>query len=251
MAEVVEPTLQRAIQTLDGDSQRLARFARCQLADPFHELSVALRSRKAKVAAKRVAQKREALFPRVHDVRLVRVQRQPVAFHPAAYFRQGRLGLFAGPTQDDEIIRVAYHLEAKCRHMMVQRVEIGVGQNRGKNRPLGYSGFRSPGPQLFQNPLAKELLDQPQDAAIRYLLLDNFHQPIFRDRIKVTFQIRVHHVHIPGGEQLFDASQGIVASTAMAEAEAPFMKRGVQNRLDHVDQGRLHDPVSYRRHGQR
>ena len=37
----------------------------------------------------------------------------------------------------------------------------------------------------------------------------------------------------------------------MAEAEASFMKRGVQNRLDHVDQCRLHDSVSHGGNSQR
>ena len=42
-----------------------------------------------------------------------------------------------------------------------------------------------------------------------------------------------------------------MTATAMSEAEASFMKRGVQNRLDHVEQGRLHDSISHGGYTQR
>jgi hypothetical protein len=38
-----------------------------------------------------------------------------------------------------------------------------------------------------------------------------------------------------------------VATTASAKAVAPFVERVVKDWLDHMDQGRLHDPVAYGR----
>ena len=58
------------------------------------ELLVALRTREAKLAPKRVAQKREALLRAVHDVRLLRVQRQPMSLHPLSNLRQSGFGFF-------------------------------------------------------------------------------------------------------------------------------------------------------------
>ena len=78
MTEIVEPTLRSSIDSPEHELQRFARLAWGQFADAIVELAAALRTRITILAAKRIAQKRKILRPRVHDVRLVRVQFQPV-----------------------------------------------------------------------------------------------------------------------------------------------------------------------------
>ena len=95
------------------------------------------------------------------------------------------------------------------------------------------------------------MFDQAQNAAIRNFLPEDLKQTVFRDRIEVTLQIRVHDVHVTGFEQFFDAPQRVVAAASVAEAEASLVKRGVQDRLDHMHHRRLHDSVANGRDAQR
>ncbi len=103
--KVVEPPLRRASEPVENYRQRVARFLRRQLADAGDELSVALRSWKPQPASERIAQKRKALLPRVHDVCFLGMQCQPIGLHPPAHLGQRRFGFFQRATQDDKSSR--------------------------------------------------------------------------------------------------------------------------------------------------
>ncbi len=203
--KVVEPPLRRASEPVENYRQRVARFLRRQLADAGDELSVALRSWKPQPASERIAQKRKALLPRVHDVCFLGMQCQPLGLHPPAHLGQRRFGFFRRATQDDKVIRVAHHLKSEIGHPMVQGVEIDIRQHGRQHRALRHTGFRRPLPQFFQNPLVQKLLHQAQHTAIRDLLLHSGQQSIFRNRLVVLLHIRVDNIHIPGVEPFLDA----------------------------------------------
>src|SRR5690606_10193390 len=74
---------------------------------------------------------------------------------------------------------------------------------------------------------------------------------IFRNRVEVTFQIRIHYPDIPFNQQLFDTPKCIVAATSTSKAEAPFMERVVKDWFQDMHQRRLHDAVTNCRYTQR
>ena len=76
-----------------------------------------------------VAQKiKTSPLTRLDATRFGWVQDQPRLFHPLAHVCQSSLGLFLAFAQNDEVLRLAYHLPAPLGHQMVQRVEINISQ---------------------------------------------------------------------------------------------------------------------------
>ena len=103
--------------------------------------------------------------------------------------------------------------------------------------------FRRPSPQFLHDALVKIALDQAQHPTIRDLLVDHCQQSIFGDRVEVTFQVRIDHIDVASFQLLLHNAKGVMAATTPAKAEAAFVERVVKDRLDHVHQSRLHDPV--------
>ncbi len=70
------------------------------------------------------------------------------------------------------------------------------------------------------------------------------------NRVEVAFQIGVHHVPIAFLEQSIDPPEGVFASPVWPKAVAVLGKITLKDRLQHVAQGRLNDPVTNRRDSQ-
>ena len=79
------------------------------------------------------------------------------------------------------------------------------------------------------------------------MLFDQGQQAVFRNRVEVTFQVRIDHVNVTFLQFLFDDTQRIVSTSSVAEAEAPLVKLVIQNRFDHVHNRPLDDSVADRR----
>ena len=130
MAEVVVPSLDGLVDSLDDGLQGLPRSPWREIAQAIYELAVAFLSGESKGPPKRIAQKRETFLPRVDDLRLRRMERQPVLFYPCAHNCKSCYSLLVSAAQNDKVICVAHHLAAILAHEVVQRIEIGVGQDR-------------------------------------------------------------------------------------------------------------------------
>src|SRR5207249_4196211 len=126
MLEVLIPTSQRSVHSLDDAGQALAVVTPSLDTDRLFEFLKALLARPVFATLEVIPQKIKAAFRRVDDSRLDRMQRQSGCLRPLLDFAQRlfRFGLAAA--QDDEIIRVAHHFPASPGHQVVERVEIDV-----------------------------------------------------------------------------------------------------------------------------
>ena len=73
---------------------------------------------------------------------------------------------------------------------------------------------------------------------------------IVRDSVKVVLQVGIDHISVACFEQSFDPSEGVFASSPGAKAIGMVGKVDLKDRLQDVDQRRLHNPISHRGNAQ-
>ncbi len=131
VSEIPKPASQRRAHR-PHDGRHTASVGALGLrAQGVFELPQALRARPSIASFKVVAQEVEAARLRgIDDARFLRVQAQNVRFDPDAYLLQDRLGLGSSATLDDEVVGGACHLVARLGHLVIQQVEIDVGEQR-------------------------------------------------------------------------------------------------------------------------
>ena len=80
----------------------------------------------------------------VNDMRLVGVKRQLGFIRPVSDLFQRTLGLLFTAAQDHEVIGITHHLESRFCHIVVERIEIDIGQQRAYHRTLRTAHLRCP-----------------------------------------------------------------------------------------------------------
>src|ERR1019366_3667180 len=127
---------------------------------------------------------------------------------------------------------------------MIQRVEVDICQQRTDDRPLRSSLLRNPFAQAVHHSLFQKLLHQPQDSTVRDPFAHPAHQPIFRDRVEVALQVRIDDMHEAFVQQRFDPFEGMMTASSVPKAVAVLGEGDVEDRFQHMQQRRLHHPIS-------
>src|SRR6266568_4812322 len=127
---------------------------------------------------------------------------------------------------------------------MVQSVEIGVGQQRTDDRPLGGAGFgRTPPFAGFHHTLLEHPSDQFQNGSIGNVLGDYGQEFILRYAIEIAFEVGVHHPDFPLLEELNDSPKRVFGSSPRPESVAVFGKEFLEDWFEHVAQRHFDDPI--------
>ena len=129
--EVAKPAVQGSIQIDDGGLQALPARAPGLGSNRVSKFPFTLPTRPFSALLEMVTEKIEA--PRlggVHNSRLDRMQHQSGLCRPALHLFQRLLSFPLRATQHHEVIRVPHHLDAARRHLMVEGIQINVGQQR-------------------------------------------------------------------------------------------------------------------------
>ena len=127
--------------------------------------------------------------------------------HPCRHFGQRFSGFGFAATEDDEVVRVTNHLPALARHLMVERVEVNVRQQRTDDCSLRSAlRGRLPAPTRFQHALLQILFQQPQEASVGDFLFHQLQQLVLWDAVEVAFQVGVHHPRLTLREQGFQCA---------------------------------------------
>src|SRR6185437_13575942 len=92
---------------------------------------------------------------------------------------------------------------------------------------------------------------QPKQAAIRHLFPDSLQQPFVGNRVEVALQVGIDHVAVTGLEKFLDSVQRLPRPPLGPEAVAGWSEVALEDRLQDVNDGRLHDAVSNRGYAQR
>ncbi len=120
---------------------------------------------------------------RVDDPRLVRMQRQPRCAHPLPHRHQGGLRPGFTAAQDHEVVRVAHQFPSRRRHLVVERVEIHVGQQRTDHPALRRAPFGGLPPfRHCQHAGPEATFHQRQHPPVRHALFYQRQQPLVRYR---------------------------------------------------------------------
>src|SRR6266571_3245885 len=127
---------------------------------------------------------------------------------------------------------------------MVQSVEIGVGQQRTDDRPLGGASFgRTPPFAGFHHTLLEHPSDQFQNGSIGNVLGDYGQEFILRYAIEIAFEVGVHHPDFPLLEELNDSPKRVFGSSPRPESVAVFGKEFLEDWFEHVAQRHFDDPI--------
>ncbi len=136
MLKVLKPSLQRPIHVQDDDRQAIAVGPLRFLADGVFEFPETLLSRPTLARFKVVSQKvKSSRLRRIDDSSLFRMQRQSDLRRPRLHVGQSSFRFRFTATQNDEVVRIAHHLEAAVLHLLVQRIQVNVRQQRTDDSP--------------------------------------------------------------------------------------------------------------------
>ena len=128
---------------------------------------------------------------------------------------------------------------------MVERVEIYVRQQRTDHCSLRGSRFgRAPFLRAFHDALSQELLQQAQNAAVRYLCLHQNHQLVLRYVVEVSFDVGIHHPCVSCSEQLLHTVHGLPGTASRSKAITVLMEAVFEDGFYHIKQCGLHNAVS-------
>src|SRR5882672_1293209 len=249
--EVLEPSSQGAVHVRDDHGKALSRGSFGLGADRILELRQALLARPATARLEVIAEEVKAVFLRVHQPRLGRMQRQPGLRRPSLHLGQGIGRFLRAATQDHEVVCISHHLEPALGHQMVEPIEIDVAQQRAHHSTLRCPLFGSPFPVTVQYALLEERLDQRQDTTVCYFLADQGQQAVLGNRVEVALQIGIDDMEVTVLEQLLDPPQRVLATLSGPETVAVRSKVSLEYWLQHHAKRRLYHPVTDRWYSQR
>jgi hypothetical protein len=234
----------------DREVGRFEEGPRCSPA-PRAPRSSSIRARSLIPALEVISQKVEsASLGGVHDPRLVPMQRQLGLGHPFLHRLQCASRLALRATQDHEVVRIAHQAVSLACHVMVEGVQVDVGQQGADHRPLRASPLRCPLRHPFHHLLAQVRLDQRQHSAVRHPLSHPLHQDLVIQRVEEPLDVGVHHPGVPRIQMLDRLGQGVVAAPARPKAVARLCKLRLEDRLQNTLQRPLHHAVPHRRDSQ-
>ena len=157
---ILIPAAQAPVDSADDFLPSPSLVALRVAAQCFSDFLQALLPRPSSAALEVVAQevKASALHTRIGEARLVGVELESGFAHPRAHRCQSLFGLGSAAAEDDEVVRVAHHLPACRRHLVVERVEINVGQQRADDITLGRAAFGGLQPRVSSSTPARRKL---------------------------------------------------------------------------------------------
>src|ERR1017187_5064175 len=221
-------------------AQLLLQFLKALLARPFL------------ASAKVPAQEVEAFGGRLDDARLGRMEGQPCFLAPLTQRRQRLLRFFLGPAPPDQVIRVADPFPAPLGHRVVQRIEIPVRPPWTDDRPLGRALLgRLPAFQFFQHSGFESLLPQGEDTPLHHSLPDQPEQSFVRNRVEVALEIQVPAPRAALTQWCLAPWPRLPTAASGSKPVALLGEVLLEDRFEHVFQGRFHPPVAHRRYAQR
>jgi hypothetical protein len=103
----------------------------------------------------------------------------------------------------------------------------------------------------FHHALLQKPLDQIQHGSIADALGHRRQQLVLGNVVEVAFDVGVHDPDVSGVQKVLDASERIFCPPSRSEPVAVFGKGVLENRFDHLAQGRLDHSIFHRRYPQR
>jgi DNA invertase Pin-like site-specific DNA recombinase len=98
---------------------------------------------------------------------------------------------------------------------------------------------------------AQHAAQERQDSPVADAFLDRLHQPGVGNRLKTVGDVGLHHPAATPPALIDEHLQGIVRRPPGAKPKRAVQHVGLEDRLEHDPQGRLHDPVAHRGDRQR
>ena len=118
--------------------------------------------------------------------------------------------------------------------------------------PLWGAAFRrTPVLALFHHALLEVGRHEVEDAPVHHFGFHPREHGLVRDRAKIVFQVRVHHVGITFCEQLLHPVNRTLTPASGPETKTLGRKVALENRLQHHAQCRLHNAIAHRRNSER
>ena len=149
--------------------------------------------------------------------------------HPLPHLLQGVLRLGFTATKNHEVVRVPPHRPTRRRHLVIERVEVKIRQQRADDAALGRAALgRLPTSGCFQHAGPEETFYQRQHPSVGHPLFDQSEQSFVRDRVEVAFQVGVHHPVVACLEQR------VLGPAPRSEAGAVLGKLRLEDRFQNV-----------------
>ena len=149
--------------------------------------------------------------------------------HPLPHLLQGVLRLGFTATKNHEVVRVPPHRPTRRRHLVIERVEVKIRQQRADDAALGRATLgRSPIFILLQHPGPEESLHQRHHPAVSHALRHQSEQAFVGDRVEVAFQVGVHHPVVACLEQR------VLGPAPRSEAGTVLGKLRLEDRFQNV-----------------
>jgi hypothetical protein len=131
LLELLKPAPQRAIDVGDDHLQALALGTPRLGPNRVFELPETLLARPFHPPLEVIPQKVQApLLSGVHNPCFHRMQLETRLLGPLPHLFQGRCRLCLAPTQNDQVVGIAHHLDPLLRHLLIERVEMEIRPQR-------------------------------------------------------------------------------------------------------------------------
>jgi hypothetical protein len=141
--EVFKPAAEESIQVVDNDREALPVDASRFLTHRVFELLQAFLPRQLVAPLEVIAEKvKAARVLHIHEMRFLGMQPQARRLRPALHEAQRLRRLLCRATQDDKVVGVSHHLEARRGHRLVERVEIQIGEQGTDHAPYAKGNFQ-------------------------------------------------------------------------------------------------------------
>jgi hypothetical protein len=192
--------------------------------------------------------------------RLFRVQLQLELLHTFFQFRPEPFGLVfelesnhdvVGVTHDDYI--AVRTLSSPCLNPEIEDVmKVDIRQQRRCTATLRRAFLRERSHSLFQHARVQPFLDEPQDAPVRYPVLEEPDQPLVRQPIEKAAHVQVQHpVHTSLVESTVQGVQRFVLAASWPEPVREAEEVGFVDGVEHLHRRSLDELVLKRRDAER
>lgn len=135
-------------------------------------------------------------------------------------------------------------------HVLVELVEIYVGENRTDDAALRCSTVASVQLTIFHVSCVQKFTDETQEAFIRYFLFQNFNHDVMVNVVKEAFDVSLDKPFAPCKSVLY-LSQSCVTASVGSEAVRCVFKATLIHRFEQHTYHFLHELVINGRYSQR
>ncbi len=151
-----------------------------------------------------------------------------------------------GPHINVAVVGVAAEGMAPPFKFLIHLVQQQVGQQRRQRPALR----RAPAPLDGHIPIGDVGVqigpDQADDSGVRDSLAQTVDQDVVVDPVEELFQVHIHHDSPPGLHERLRRKDGVVRTSARAEAVAVLAEGGIKDRLEDLQERLLDQAVQHR-----